>query len=106
MCFRCQSGALLVPVALQGSVNLGIAETPVHLGAVETVAVLGEYNALYLVGLSLVFEMYFHTLPLQVSDKHVPVAAPADFRFEDVVQLIFRLVRLFQTVALDILFPA
>ena len=50
-------------------------------------------------------EMHFHTLPFQVGDKHVPVAASADFRFEDVVKLVFRFVRLFQAVALDIILP-
>ena len=70
------------------------------------VAVLGEDNALYFVGLPLVLEINFHSLPFQVGDKHVPVAASADFRFEDVVKLIFRLVRLFQAVALDIILTA
>ena len=67
------------------------------------VAVLGENYTLYLVGLPFVLETDFHALSLQVGDKHVPVAAPADFRFEDVVQLISRPVRFFQTVALDVL---
>lgn len=70
------------------------------------VAVLGEDYALNLVSLPSVTEMYFHALTFQVGDKHVPVAAPADFRFEDVVKLIFRLVRLFQAVALDIILTA
>ena len=92
-------------VVLQCRINLGITETPVHFGAVEMVAIHGEYNTLHLAGLPLVLEMNFHALPLQVDDKHIPVTAPADFRFEDVVKLILRLVRLFQAVALDVLFP-
>ena len=47
---------------LQGCINLGVTETPVHFGAVEVVAVHGEDHALYLVSLPLVLEAYFHTL--------------------------------------------
>ena len=95
-----------MPVMLQSCVNLGIAETPVHFGAVEAIAVLGKYNALYFVSLPSVAEIHFHTLPFQVGDKHVPVAAPAYFGFEYVVKLILRLVWFFQAVALDILLTA
>ena len=92
-------------VVLQCRINLGITETPVHFGAVETVAVLGKDYALYLDLMPVVVELKYHPQPLQVDDKHIPVTAPADFRFEDVVKLILRLVRLFQAVALDVLFP-
>ena len=51
-------------------------------------------------------EMYFHSLPFQVGDKHVPVAASADFHFDDVVKRIFRPVWLFQAVAFDIVLSA
>ena len=68
-----------------GFINLGITKTPVHLGAVETVAVLCEYNALHLVCPFLVFETDFHTLPFQIGNKHVPVTAPAYLFFENVV---------------------
>lgn len=83
MHFSCHFHPFLTSVALQGRVNLEITETPVHLGTVETVAVLGEYNTLHLVRLPLVPEMHFHALPFQVGDKYVPVATPADFSFED-----------------------
>ena len=43
-----------------------------------------------------------YRLPFQVGDKHVPVAASADFHFDDVVKRIFRPVWLFQAVAFDI----
>ena len=33
---------------LQSRVNLGITETPVHFGAVEMVAIHGEYNTLFI----------------------------------------------------------
>ena len=75
------SYSLGASIPVQCRVNLGIAETPVHLGAVEMVAILGEYHALYFVRLPLVLEMHFHSLPFQVGDKHVPVAAPADLLF-------------------------
>ena len=42
---------------LQSRVNLGITETPVHFGAVEMVAIHGEYNTLHLAGLPLMLEM-------------------------------------------------
>ncbi|EXZ85192.1 hypothetical protein M069_0266 [Bacteroides fragilis str. B1 (UDC16-1)] len=51
-------------------------------------------------------EADFHPLTVQVGDKHIPVAAPADFRFQYVVQPVLRPVRLLQTVALDILLAA
>lgn len=70
-------------VVLQCRINLGITETSVHLGAVDVVAVLGEHYTLYFVRLPLVLEMHFHILPFQVGDKHIPVATPADFSFED-----------------------
>ena len=41
------------------------------------VAIHGEYNTLHLAGLPLMLEMYCHSLPFQVGDKHVPVAASA-----------------------------
>ena len=34
-------------------------------GAVEMVAIHGEYNTLHLAGLPLMLEMYFHSLPFQ-----------------------------------------
>lgn len=106
MHFGSHSHMLLMSVALQGCVDLGIAETPVHLGTVETVAVLGEYNSLYLVSLPLVLELHFHSLPFQVGNKHIPIAAPADFRFNDVVKLILRPVRLsFRRLRLTLSFP-
>lgn len=92
-----------MPVALQCRVNLRIAETSVHFRAVEMVAALNENNALYFVRLPLVLEMHFHSLTLQVGGKHVPVAAPADLRFEDVVKLVLRPVRLFQPLTLDVI---
>lgn len=70
------------------------------------VAIHGEYNTLHLAGLPLMLEMYFHSLPFQVGDKHVPVAASADFHFDDVVKRIFRPVWLFQAVAFDIVLSA
>ena len=70
------------------------------------VAVHGEDHALHFICLSLVFEAGFYTLTVQVGDKHVPVAAPADFRFQYVVQPVLRPVRLLQSVALDILLAA
>ena len=78
---------------LQGCINLGIAETPVHFGAVKVVAVHGEDHALHFICLSLVLEADFHTLTAQVGDKHVPVAASAYFRFQYVVQPVLRPVR-------------
>ena len=95
MYFSCHSHTLIISVALQGCVNLGIAETPVHFRTIKMVAVLGEYNALHLVRLSFALERNLHALPFQVGDKHVPVAAPADLPFENVVKLVFGLVRLF-----------
>ena len=85
MYFGCHAHTFIISVALQGCVNLGITKTPVHLGAVETVAVLCEYNALHLVCLTLVFESDFLGLPLQIGYKHVPVTAPAYLFFENVV---------------------
>ena len=78
-------------------------ETPVHLGAVEMVAILGEYHTLYFVRLSSVTEMHFRSLPFQIGDKHVPVSTSADLRFKDVVKLVLCLIRLFQSVTFDIL---
>ena len=72
------------------------------IGAVEAIAVLSEDHALYFVSLPSVAEIYIHAMPFQVGDKYIPVSTPADFRFEDVVKLILRLVRLFQAVALYI----
>lgn len=68
------------------------------------VAVYGKDNALYLVCLPLVLEAAFYSLLIQVGDKHVLITAPADFCFENVLQFVFRSVRLFQVVALDISF--
>ena len=87
---------------LQSYVNLGVAETPVHFRAVEMVAIHGKDNALYLVCLLLVLEADFHSLLIQVGNKHVLIAAPADFCFENVLQFVLRSVRLFQAAALDI----
>ena len=42
-----------MPVMPQGCINLGIAETPVHFGAVETIAVLGE-DIIYLIAWAIV----------------------------------------------------
>ena len=103
MCFGCHSHTLIISIAPQGCVNLGITELSVHLGAVETVAVFGEDYTLYFVRLPLVLEMHFHSLPFQVGDKHVPVAAPADLHFEDVVKLVLRPVRLFQPLTLNVI---
>lgn len=85
MYFGCHAHTFIISIVLQGCVNLGIAEPSVHFGAVETVAVLCEYNSLYLVRLPLVLETDFHAQTMQVGDKHVLVAAPADFLFENVV---------------------
>ena len=52
---------------------------------------------------ALVLEADLHALTVQVGDKHIPVAAPADFRFQNVVQPVFSPVRLFQAIELDIL---
>lgn len=100
---RHQPRAFIHSVALQECINPGIAESPVHLGAVEAVAVHGKDNTLNLVCLPLVLEADFHALPVEVGDKHVPVSAPAGFRFEDVVKFVLRPVRLLQAVALDVL---
>ena len=85
MRFGSHSHTLLMPVMPQGCINLGIAETPAHFGAVETIAVLGEDNALFFVSLFPVTEIHFHTLPFQVGDKYIPVSTPEDFGFEDVI---------------------
>ncbi len=90
-------------IALQCRINLGITETPVHFGAVEMIAVLGEDHALYFVHLPFVLEPHFHALPIQVGDKHVPIAAPADLGFGDVVKLVLYPVRLFQPLTLDVI---
>lgn len=67
------------------------------------IAVLGEDHALYFVRLPFVLEPHFHVLPIQVGDKHVPIAAPADLGFEDVVKLVLYPVRLFQPLTLDVI---
>ena len=73
MRFGGHSHTFLISVVPQGSINLGKAETPVHFGAVEAIAIFGENNALYLISLPSVAEIHFHTLPFQVGDKHIPV---------------------------------
>jgi len=89
--------------AIQETYNIWSWLLPLISGAIEVVAVLGENDTLHLVCLPFVLETDFHALPLQVGDKHVPVAISAGFRFEDVVQLIFRLVWLFLSIALYVL---
>ncbi|WP_353890507.1 hypothetical protein [uncultured Bacteroides sp.] len=63
-------------IPFQSCVNLGIAEPPVNLGTAERVAVHGENYTLHFVRIALVLEPHVHVLFLQISGKHVPVAAP------------------------------
>ena len=63
-------------VGVQSRVYLGIAEPPVNLGTAERIAVLGEYDTLYFIRLTLVLELYIHALFLQISNKYIPVPTP------------------------------
>ena len=81
-CILAVSHVLIISVVLQSYINLGIAKTLVYFRIIRTVAVHGEYNALYLICLLLMLEMYFHALTLQVGKKYVLVTVPTDFDFE------------------------
>ena len=82
-------------ILLQGKVNLGITETPVHLRAIETIAVLFKDDTLNFLRVAVVLETDINILLSQVSKQVFPISAPSNFCFQRLIDFILGLVRFF-----------
>ena len=90
-------------ILLQGKVNLGITETPIHFRAIEMITVLFKDDTLHFLRVAFILKLDINILLLQMSKQVFPIFAPSNFCFQRLIDFILGLIGFFQAMFLDFL---